>query len=400
MLFVVTGLVVGPEALDILAISLESEVIQVLLELSLVIILFTDAAIIDIRTVRQNLSMPTRLLTVGLIGTIALGIVVAQWLFGELGFWGAAVMAITLAPTDAALGQAVVTNSRVPVPVRLSLSVESGLNDGIAVPLLSIAIAGIAGEMVDGTGIATLFLQEIGIAVVVGVSIGLVGGWLVSKAFDAGWMSREWRQVAVPLLAVLCYFVAQPLHGSGFIAAFVGGLAFGFLVRKRYPGICTLSEATAYLLTMLSFFIFGAVILAPNLGQITLEVVIYAVASLTVVRMIPVAVAMIGSDFVWPTIAFLGWFGPRGIASLVFVGTVVAEVEEGSTEIIMTVVATTVGLSVLLHGLSAWPLSNIYGRWFESMEDEESMAEMMDVDELPLPVRLTSADQPFTMRRL
>ncbi|KAA3635422.1 MAG: sodium:proton antiporter [Armatimonadetes bacterium] len=397
IIFVLFGVLAGPEALDFITIDLTSDVIQVILEATLVIILFTDAAVIDVAAARRQLTIPSRLLTIGMIGTIAAGIALAAAMFGELGFWGAAVVAVTLTPTDAALGQAVVTNDMVPSPVRQGLSVESGLNDGIAVPFLAIAIAGASGEMTSGTGFLQLFLEEIGIAIVVGLTVGYVGGKLIALCSERGWMSREWRQTSVPIVALLCYLVATPLNGSGFIAAFVAGLAFGRLVRDPYPDICTLSESTSYLMTMLSFFLFGALILGPRITNITWEVMLYAIASLTIVRMIPVGIAMIGSRFTFRTVLFLGWFGPRGIASLVFAGTVVAEYDPVSTEITLTIVSATVALSVLLHGLSAWPLSNMYGSWAAAMDAESDRGEMREVEEIRVRNRVTSV--PAGMRR-
>jgi NhaP-type Na+/H+ or K+/H+ antiporter len=390
ILFMAFGLLAGPELLDVVTVELSSEVVQLLLEITLVVILFTDAAIIDVRAVGRNLFVPARLLTVGLVLTMAAGIAMAYALFGGIGFWAAAVIAVLLAPTDAALGQAVVTNERVPQVIRQGLSVESGLNDGIVVPFLAIALAGAAGEMQTVAGIATVFLEEIGVALIVGLAIGWIGGRLMVFSYERGWMSREWRQVSVPLLAALCFLIADPLHGSGFMAAFVGGLTFGHIVRARYPDICTFSEAIAYLLTMLSFFLFGAVLLGPVVSAVTWQVVVYALASLSIVRMVPVAVALIGSKLAPASVAYVGWFGPRGIASLVFVGTVVVEAEPEAGATILTVVATTVALSVLLHGVSAWPLSNLYANWYQrSQESEEEMMEAIEPEHVPVRSRVT-----------
>lgn len=396
IVFVGFGLLVGPEALDLVSLQLNSDGVQWLLEATLVVILFTDAAIIDVRAVRRNLFVPVRLLTIGLVLTIAAGIAVASALFGDLGFWGAAVVAVILAPTDAALGQAVVTNERVPPLIRQGLGVESGLNDGIVVPFLAIALAGAAGEMQNGAEVLTLFAQEIGVAVVVGLGVGWVGGKLMSLCFDRGWMAREWRQVSVPLLAALCFLITDPLHGSGFIAAFVGGLAFGHVVREKYPDVCTFSEAVAYLFTMVSFFVFGSIILGPVLPSVTWQVIAYATLSLTLVRMLPVAVAMLGSKLDFRSVSFVGWFGPRGVASLVFAGTVVVEAQPADGEAIVTIVATTVALSVLLHGLSAWPLSNLYGSWYQrSQESEDEMVESVVPDDVVVRSRVTESSRSF-----
>lgn len=388
IIFVLFGVLAGPEALDLVTVGLTSDTIQVILEGTLVIILFTDAAVIDVAAARKQLTIPTRLLTVGLIGTIAAGIALAAAMFGELGFWGAAVVAVTW-------------HQRTPPSVKpWSQTTWSPVRFDRALPLRAVSMMasrflshnrdrGGGWEMTSGSGFIQLFVEEIGIAIIVGLAVGYVGGKLIALCSERGWMSREWRQMSVPILAVLCYLIATPLHGSGFIAAFVAGLVFGKLVRDRYPDVCTLSEATSYLMTMLSFFLFGALLLGPRITDITWEITLYAIASLTVIRMIPVGIAMIGSRFTLRTVLFLGWFGPRGIASLVFAGTVVAEYDPVSTEITLTIVSATVALSVLLHGLSAWPLSNIYGRWVAEMDAESDTGEVQDVDEIRVRHRVT-----------
>jgi len=380
---VITGLVLlsrGETALG-LALDVESEAVQLLLEVTLVIILFSDAVLIDAKAVRREAFLPGRLLGIGLPLTIIAGTAVAMLIFPDLGFWPAVVIAVVLAPTDAALGQAVVANEKVPGLVRQGLGVESGLNDGIAVPFLTIAVAGAANEMQSGSGVAAVFLEEIGLAIVVGLGIGWLGGRAVRFACEQGWMDRGWRRVSVVFLALMCFAVADPIGGSGFIAAFVGGLTFGAQVRKEYPDICNFSEGVAHILTMVAFLVFGAFILTPTLDVITWQIVMYAILSLTVVRMIPVAISLIGTKLEWPTQVYVGWFGPRGLASLVFMGTVVLESDPNEGSAIVAVAATTVGLSVILHGLTAWPASGWYAAWYESM-DPALMDDMVESKEV------------------
>ncbi|MGI9667346.1 MAG: cation:proton antiporter [Acidimicrobiia bacterium] len=392
MLFAGAGLLVGVDLLgsgvsvEAFRVEVNSHVIQLLLEGTLAIILFSDAVMIDYKAVRKEASLPGRLLGIGLPLTIALGTVVALLLFPDLGFWGAAVIAIILAPTDAALGQAVVSNEDVPDMVRQGLGVESGLNDGIAVPFLAIAVAGAANEMQSAGEIATVFIEEIGLAIVIGLAVGLAGAFLVKKASGFGWTGREGRQVLIVFLAILSFALADGVGGSGFIAAFVGGLAFGSKVRREYPDICHFSEGTAHLLAMLSFFVFGALILGPVVELIEWRTVVYAILSLTIVRMIPVALALLRTGLRWPTVGFIGWFGPRGLASLVFIGTIVLDTAPGDSRDIVAVGATTVGLSILLHGVTAWPGSRRYAEWIRRTDeamDEGRMTENDDVGEMP-----------------
>lgn len=381
MLFTVAGALFaleglgGPSAIEALGFEANDEAIQALLEGTLAIVLFSDAVAIDYGAIRREAFLPGRLLGIGLPLTILAGTGLALALFPDVGFWGAAVIAIVLAPTDAALGQAVVANEEVPAMVRQGLAVESGLNDGIAVPFLTVAIAGVANDLQTGREIVGVFIEEIGLAIVIGLVVGFLGATAMRWSSERGWMGREGRQVLVVFLAVLAYGLSDPIGGSGFIAAFVGGITFGALVRSEYPAICQFSEGVSHLLTMASFFVFGALILQPILGDIRWHHIAYALISLTIVRMLPVALSLIGTSLSAVTVGYVGWFGPRGLASLVFTGTVVAQTETSTGLEVIAVAATTVGLSVVLHGLSAWPMSGWYARWFASMgTDEEAMA--------------------------
>jgi NhaP-type Na+/H+ or K+/H+ antiporter len=392
MIFTAAGVAVGlildaqgatPQAMSL---ELQGTMVQTLLEGTLIIILFTDAVVIDVAAVRRDAFLPSRLLGLGLPLTIAVGAAAAMLMFPEIGFWPAVVVAVILAPTDAALGQAVIGNDDVPALVRQGLGVESGLNDGIVVPFLAIAIAGASSEMQSGAEIAQVFVEEIGLAIVVGILVGWAGGKAIKLAYSRGWMTREWRQVTVVSLAILCFVLADPIGGSGFIAAFVGGLVFGRLVRNDYPDICNFSEGIGHLLTMVAFFVFGALILVPILPLITWQIVAYAIVSLTIVRMIPVALSLIGTNLGTPTKLYIGWFGPRGLASLVFMGTVVVESDPAFGAVIVAVGATTVALSVFLHGLSAWPGSLRYASWYKrsiATTDAEDMPESMEVTHMP-----------------
>lgn len=389
MLFMVFGYLIGPRALDLLALGLGDTLIQLFLEGTLVIVLFTDAAVIDIRAVRREAFLPGRLLGIGLPLTMVTGTLAALVFFDQLGFWQAAVVAVILAPTDAALGQAVVANKSVPAMVRQGLSVESGLNDGIAVPFLTIAIAGAAKEMHTAGEIVNVFAAEIGWAIIAGLMVGWIGARAVKIAGEKGWMTKDWRLIAAPILALLAFALADPIGGSGFIASFVAGMTFGNQIRSTYPDICDFSEGVSHLFTVVAFLVFGALILGPSLPSITWTMVAFAVVVLTVVRMLPVAISLIGTGLRIPTVLYVGWFGPRGLASLVFAGTVVVESDAVDAPFVVAVVSVTVAMSVLVHGASAVPLSRIYARWFQREDAEDpSMPEADDVDHMPSRKRL------------
>jgi sodium/hydrogen antiporter len=312
--------------------------------------------------------VPARLLGIGLPLTLLTGFVLALVVFPKLSWSEALLLAVILAPTDAALGQAVVTLMRLPSRVRQGLNIESGLNDGICVPFFWIVLAiaqAEAGAIGDRAAVRLVF-EQIGYGILAGVLAGIAAACVVVVADRYGLVGGSWLQV-VPLAgAGLAFGIADPIGGSGFIAAFVGGFVFGALRRRSEGEIGHLIEELGEVLNAVTFIVFGAVLLGPVLGDVTWSVALYAVLSLTVVRLLPVAIAMIGTGARRPTVAFLGWFGPRGLASIVFAVLVLEEGGLPHDDLILVTIYLTIGLSVLAHGLTAAPLANRYATWFES----------------------------------
>ena len=368
MVFTAAGLLVGVEALGIVDPAATGAEVKLLAEATLAVVLFSDASRIDLRVLRGELGVPVRLLGIGLPLTIVIGFVTALVLFDALAWPEALVLAVILAPTDAALGQAVVSLKRLPSRVRQGLNVESGLNDGICVPLFLVALAvAQAEEDAIGNGHAfRLVVEKIGYGALVGAAAGAAAAAIVVVAGGRQFIAPAWLQV-VPLAgAALAFEVAEAIGGSGFIAAFVGGAVFGGLRNRRGGEVSYLLEEAGAVLGALTFVIFGAVLLGPALGDMTWQIAVYAVLSLTVIRMLPVAIAMAGSGARRPTIGFLGWFGPRGLASIVFALLVVEEGGLPQDDLLLTATFVTVGLSVLAHGISAAPLANRYADWIEA----------------------------------
>ncbi len=387
MVFVAFGLIVGPEALGLLELPVLGEGVEQLAEATLTVVLFADASRIDLRALRRELSIPIRLLGLGLPLTLVAGTAAGVALFANLSLGEALLLAVILAPTDAALGQAVVTLPALPSRIRQGLNVESGLNDGICVPLFFIALglaSAEAGTIGDGAAVRVV-VEEIGYGVVAGVVAGAAAAVVVRAALRHGSAGDAWLQIAPLAGAALAYGTASPLGGSGLIAAFVGGMVFGRLLDGHAHELASLTEASGAILGALTFVVFGAVLLGPALGHLTAAIVAYAVLSLTVVRMAPVALAMLGAAVRPRTVAFLGWFGPRGLASIVFA----ILLEEGSDlpheETILVTAYVTVGLSVLLHGLTAAPLARRYARWFASSHPpgRQPVTESVEVSEPP-----------------
>jgi sodium/hydrogen antiporter len=367
MVFVAAGLLIGPEVLSGIDLESSSSTVRVLADATLALVLFSDASRIDLGQLRREVGVPRRLLGIGLPLTIALGTGAAALVFGQLTAEEALILAIVLAPTDAALGQAVVTDPRIPGRIRQGLNVESGLNDGICVPLLfaAVAVADVASEISEGRSTATLLLEEIGYGVIGGAAAGLLIAAIIIHAGRRGLIAPAWRQVIPAAGAALAYGTASALDGSGFIAAFVAGMVFRGALGRDPEGLNDLTEDVGNVLNGVTFVLFGAILLGPALGELTWELALYALLSLTVVRMVPVAIAMLGSRARAPTVGFLAWFGPRGLASIVFAVIVIEESALPHQSLIVTAIYLTVGLSVFAHGLSAAPLADRYARWYE-----------------------------------
>jgi NhaP-type Na+/H+ or K+/H+ antiporter len=365
IVFTVAGLVVGVDALDLVDPSADGAGVKTLAEATLTVVLFSDASRINLKALRRTVGTPVRLLGIGLPLTIVAGLVAAVALLRDLAWPEALLLAIILAPTDAALGQTVVTSPRLPARVRQSLNVESGLNDGICVPLFVIALAvAQAEEGAIGNGrAAEVVLEKIGYGVLCGVLAGAAAAAVVVYAGGRRYVSVPWLQV-IPLAgALLAFGLAEAIGGSGFIAAFVGGIVFGGLRQHRGGDVSYLMEQASAVLAALTFVVFGAVLLGPAVRDLTWQIALYAVLSLTLVRMVPVALAMLGTGAQRPTVAFLGWFGPRGAASIVFALLLLEEGGLPGEALILTTVFVTVGLSVLAHGATAAPLADRYADW-------------------------------------
>jgi sodium/hydrogen antiporter len=367
MAFVLIGVLVGPLVIGDVTPAPTGATLRTLAEATLAVVLFADASRIKLHILRREYTVPLRLLAIGLPLTIAVGAVVAATVFGKLNGAEAVVLAVVLAPTDAALGQAVVTEPRLPSRIRQGLNVESGLNDGICVPLLLIALAfaDVQDNVVTSHHAVSIVAEEIGYGVLGGVAAGLTAAGLVAVGHRRDLISGSWLQIIPIAGAGLAYGVAAALGGSGFIAAFLAGVVFGALVSEECEQASRLNEELGGLLGGVTFLIFGAVLLGPSLKHVSWQIALYAVLSLTLVRLLPVAIAMIHSDAKWQTIGFLGWFGPRGLASIVFASIAVQEAHLAGARTILLTAYLTIGMSVLAHGITAAPLARRYATWYE-----------------------------------
>ncbi len=366
VVYLFAGVIFGTHCFDLIQAEADGGVLRLLAELTLALVLFSDSATASLSVLKKVRNIPIRLLLIGLPLTIVAGLGSGYVIFDNLSFYELALLATMLAPTDAALGQAVVTNQSVPSSVRQSLNVESGLNDGICVPVILIFLAlatGAAGGDETASLVLRLPLQAIGIGAAVGVAMALVGNLLLKGSATRGWIAGSWIQIPIVALAILSFALAQRWGGSGFIAAFVGGLVFGGIRRNAdvKEQLLEGAESTGNVLSMLTWFLFGALLVGKGFDHFSWRVIAYAVLSLTVVRMFPVWLCLLGIPMKLDSKLFLGWFGPRGLASIVFV-VMVIDAKLPGNDTISAVVIWTVALSILAHGISAVPLANNYGQ--------------------------------------
>ena len=364
MVFTAFGLLIGPEGLDLLSFETDRETLKILAELTLALILFTDAAEADLPVLRRVAGLPARLLLIGLPLTILLGFLSGLALAVGVSVLELALLATMLAPTDAALGKAVVSNESVPTNIRQSLNLESGLNDGICVPILFLFLTlALDAEFDGGTWQFALGLvtKQIGIGLAVGLVLTALAIELIKLAAKHHWLTTIWLQIPVVALACTCFATAQLLGGSGFIAAFTGGLLFGGLARKHHKTFLRAAEGAGDTLALITWVIFGSAVIGQAVGNFTWRILVYAVLSLTVIRMLPVFLSLTGSKLTIRDKLFIGWFGPRGLASIVFAIIVVNADLPHSGTMAMVVVCTVI-LSILLHGITANPWASAYGK--------------------------------------
>jgi len=359
ILALIIGLVFGPLILDLFDMTLEGEEYRTIAELALALVLFTDASKTNLTMLEKNSKMPIRLLLIGLPLTIIFGLIGGYLLFKGFTWIEAGILATMLAPTDAALGKAVVTNKAVPSKIREALNIESGLNDGISVPVLFLFIALFTTQ--SGDGLSSLYglkllAKEIGIGLLAGLAITFIIVWIAHFSTKRNWITESWQPMVIITLSFTCFTVAQIAGGSGFIACFAGGFLFGTINNKFDLKMNLLDSAEGFgdTISLVTWLIFGSLIITEFFPEFTWEVVIYAVLSLTIIRMVPVFLSLFNTGMSAKEKIFMGWFGPRGLATIVFAIMVVDVQLPHKSTIIITVVCTIM-LSVILHGFTANP---------------------------------------------
>lgn len=365
MIFTFIGMVLSYFPLKELHQGIDASMLKLIAEVTLILVLFNDASTINLRELKQQKSIPIRLLFIGLPLTMVLGILIAIPLFPAINIWPLALMALILSPTDAALGQAVVTSKAVPEEIRQSINVESGLNDGIALPpiLICFAVLSVSSQESFEFSYWMLFtLKQFIYGPIIGGFIGWIGGVLVDKASKKGWMNTSFQRLSSISIALMAFAVAESVRGNGFIAAYFAGLLLGTHTKKVRERIQKFGKAENEALVLFIFLIFGLILIPLCIPYWTIYSWIYAVLSLTIIRMIPVAISLIGTKLAWKKVSFIGWFGPRGIASILYTLLFIVELGKENYEPIIAVITLTILLSIVIHGISAVPFSKMLSK--------------------------------------
>jgi NhaP-type Na+/H+ or K+/H+ antiporter len=403
MLYMFLGLFVGLAFSEQVELSHEDPVVHTIAELTLMIVLAVGASRIKLSSFSRDHNLPVRLLLIGLPLTIVMGTLLGAVMFKGMDFWAVAILAVILTPADGDLAVSVFENLKVPVRIRQALNIEGGVDDGFAMPFLLLFISlALSMSYVHPWGSFVLFAAT---HILSGVLAGLVMGYLGARYIDwgyrSGWMSSKFQKIGWLALVLLTFGFAEVLEGNGFIATFVFGLISGSIMSKsEIDTLDEFAEAENTLLMFVTYMLFGMVMLAPMLKHITPPMIIYALLSLTIVRILPVAISMIGTKLQPITVLFMGWFGPRGIAAILYIFIVLDTEEIAGGEMIFYLAVVTIFFSVIAHGISAAPLAERYGATISDLIQKSSApAEAVQVSEVPtrtrtIPVGSSPQDQP------
>ena len=364
MVFVAVGLIASFFLDAEVKSNVQAPWVKVVAQITLILVLFIDALHLNLKTLIRDRQLPIRLLGIGLPLTMVLGTLIAIPMFPGVNIWLLTLMAFILSPTDAALGLPVVTSESVPVKIRQTINVESGLNDGIALPPILVCIAVLSGHS-DDAGLSywgIFVVKQFVFGPVVGGLVGWLGGYVVETASGKGWMNTTFQRLAAISIAILAYSFAEMIQGNGFIAAYFAGMLLGTRVKSLRENIAGFGEATAQILTLLIFLLVGVILIPMTYEAWDLPAFIYAILSLTVIRIVPVAISLIGCGMDRKTVLFIGWFGPRGIASILYLLMAVMVLGRTGNDQIFAIISLTVVLSIVLHGITAVPFTKIFSK--------------------------------------
>ena len=387
MLYTLFGLAIAVIFSDRIQLNHESPVVEFIAELTLVLVLAADSSRMKLRNLWRYHNLPLRMLLIAIPLTFVMGTLVGSFIFDDLTIWVLAILAVTLAPIDPSLAESAVENPKVPSRIRQALNVEGGMDDGITLPFLLLFISLELSSEIGGSSEVFLgfAVKHIVFGILAGIIMGYLGSKFISWGKNSGWMSSQFQKLSWIALVLLAYGVAEAVEGNGLIAAFLFGVISGNRVdSEESERLYRYAEVENTFLMMLTFIFFGAVMLYPALEHIDLATIIYAILSLTLVRMLPVAISLIGTKLRRESVLYLGWFGPRGLASILYVFTIFGAESITGQETVFNVVMITIFFSVFAHGISAAPLTNWYAKRIAQLQkDGLAQVEATSVPEMP-----------------
>ena len=382
MVFTLLGLLLSKDLLNVISLNVDNKNLKTFAELTLILVLFSDSSRIHFSSIKKDHNIPIRLLTIGFILILSFGASVAFIVFPKFDPYSCFLIAAILTPTDAALGHNIFTNTKIPIRIRQALNIESGLNDGLAVPFITIFMTLTAAmEKTGNIAIWGLFIiKQIGVGLFIGLIIGYLGGKSYKYFLKIKWMNTVFSRILTIALAVLAYSLANYFSGSGFIAAFIAGLTIGNTSKEITHPIHDFAAVEGQLFTLLLFFLFGVAIIPPMINNLNIQIILYAILSLTLIRIIPVFLSLINTRLKWQTKLFLGWFGPRGVASIVFALLVLDSTNIFYKQEITNTVIATVFLSIILHGVT----TRVGSIWYKNITKTKKLEEHKKVRECPI----------------
>jgi len=352
------GLGIGLAATDVVSVDAGDSAVVHLIELALILTLFSDGLFVDRELLRVHWGPVTRAIVLAMPITLGLLGLMGHGIFPELSWEEAFLLAAVLTPTDPVVTSTVVTAQRVPSTVRHTLNLESGLNDGLALPFVLFFLV-LAESSGDAGGEAAKLLGEAAFGALVGIVLGVVGGRL-HRHLPGGGLTARYEGIYAVGFGLAAFGLADVTIGNGLIAAFVAGIVMGLAEHQIPDAFVEFAENVSAISQVLTFFVFGALIVATGYDGEIWRLVLFILLALLVARPLAILVAFVRSRLPGPQKAFIAWFGPKGVASMLF-ALFVLQSDVAASSTIFDIAAFVILSSIVAHGLT----DTVGARWIE-----------------------------------
>jgi sodium/hydrogen antiporter len=355
-------------ATDVIAIDAEDPGVLEIVELALILTLFSDGMFVERELLGRHWGPPARALAIAMPITMGLLAVGAYLVFPDLSWAEAFLLAAVLSPTDPVVTSVVVTAQRVPALIRHTLNLESGLNDGLALPFVLFFLV-LASPGGDAGREAVELLGEAGFGAVEGVALGVLGGRLHSR-LPGGGLTARYEGIYAVGLGLIAFGLADVTFGNGLIAAFVAGIALGATEHEVPDSFVAFADNVSSIFQVITFFIFGALIVAVGYHGSIWALIAFIPFALLVARPVAVMASLAGTRLPQPQKLFIAWFGPKGVASMLFALFVLDETGVTEGPLVFDVAAFVIVFSIVAHGLT----DTIGARWIERRMEKRAAA--------------------------